>query len=129
MADDKIEPVFAVLGHLEGINMPRSFLRRALLAALCAVVAWSGAARADGPYPAPPLTAKTPDKPGLLYKLTHPLEPCTCWTHYNSDYSCGTLRSEAAFIFGGCRSFFGEPCYKGGPPDNGPCTTGGCYKK
>jgi hypothetical protein len=32
-----------------------------------------------------------------------------CWAHFN-NYSCGSWQSEAAFMFGSCRNFFGEPC-------------------
>jgi hypothetical protein len=103
-------------------------LRRLLLSALVAVAA-VGAARADGPYPAPP--QPSPPNPGnqsWVYKMLHPIQSHECWTHPNSDYGCGSLRSDFNFIFGDCRSFWGEPCYKGGPPTNGPCTTGGCYR-
>lgn len=37
-----------------------------------------------------------------------------CWAHFN-NYSCGSWESEAAFMFGSCRNFFGEPCM--GPPE------------
>ena len=33
----------------------------------------------------------------------------SCESHH-SWFGCGNLRSEATFIFGSCRSFFGEPC-------------------
>ena len=108
---------------------------RRLLVAVLFAAAWTGAARADGPYPAAPLAPlpgppPTEGKP-FIYKLFHPVQVVdahTCWTHHNSDYNAATFRSEMTFIFSGSRSFFNEPCYKGGPPSNAPCTTGGCYK-
>lgn len=41
--------------------------------------------------------------------------PLGCWSSFNG-YGCGSLKSDAAFIFGSCRTFFGEPCLKGAPP-------------
>jgi hypothetical protein len=38
-----------------------------------------------------------------------------CFAHHNG-YSCGTFHSEATFVFGSCRSFFGEPCMAGPQP-------------
>jgi hypothetical protein len=46
---------------------------------------------------------------------THPIRDLfrkcnlTCWAHHN-QYTCGTFVSEARFIFGSCRNFFGESC-------------------
>jgi hypothetical protein len=102
--------------------MPRPTVLRALLAALVAVAAWSGAARAQAPCGC----ASAPD--GQSARSQHPilnkLRPC--WTHFNSDYTCYSWLAEAQFIFGDCKSFFGEPCWRGGPPANGPCTNG-CF--
>jgi hypothetical protein len=42
-------------------------------------------------------------------------ERCGCWAHFNG-YSCSSLASEYAFIFGSCRTWYGEPCAKGPPP-------------
>jgi hypothetical protein len=41
---------------------------------------------------------------------------CGCWADYNSDYNCGSLHSECIFIFGSCRQFWREPCFKSPPP-------------
>ena len=41
--------------------------------------------------------------------------PLACWSSFNG-YTCGSLRAECDFIFGSCRTFFGEPCLKGPPP-------------
>jgi hypothetical protein len=38
-------------------------------------------------------------------------EKCGCWSHHN-EFTCGSLKSECTFLFGSCRSFFGEPCVK-----------------
>ena len=35
-----------------------------------------------------------------------------CWSHFN-QLGCSNLRSETAFIFGSCRTFFGQPCQHG----------------
>jgi hypothetical protein len=52
-----------------------------------------------------------------------------CWADYNSDYSCSSLHSECVFIFGSCRHFWREPCFKSPPPSPfGPaydCPPGG----
>ena len=104
--------------------------------AVLLAVAWMGAVQAQaqcpscggantGPGPGGPLKANKP----LLYKVFHPLKGCECYTHNNSDYKCGSWRSEATFVFGGCRSFFGEPCFNG-PPGDGSCPPPGClYRK
>ncbi len=42
-----------------------------------------------------------------------------CWATHNG-YGCGTFRSDAVFIFGSCRAFFGEACRKTPPPAFGP---------
>jgi hypothetical protein len=41
--------------------------------------------------------------------------PLGCWASFNG-YNCGSLHSEMAFIFGSCRTFFGQPCLKSAPP-------------
>lgn len=38
-----------------------------------------------------------------------------CWAHINS-LGCGSLHSDLTFIFGSCRTFFGEPCLPGPCP-------------
>jgi hypothetical protein len=35
-----------------------------------------------------------------------------CWSHINT-IGCGSLRADWEFIFGSCRTFFGEPCQHG----------------
>jgi hypothetical protein len=37
-----------------------------------------------------------------------------CWTHFNT-FGCGSLHADWLFVFGSCRQFFGEPCYRGPP--------------
>jgi hypothetical protein len=41
--------------------------------------------------------------------------PLGCWASFNG-YSCGSFKADAGFIFGSCRTFYGEPCLKGAPP-------------
>ena len=41
--------------------------------------------------------------------------PLGCWASFNG-YGCQSLHSTGAFIFGSCRTFYGEPCLKGAPP-------------
>lgn len=41
--------------------------------------------------------------------------PLGCWASFNG-YSCSSLPSTWAFVFGSCRDFYGEPCLKGPPP-------------
>lgn len=38
-----------------------------------------------------------------------------CWTHHNQPPGCSSLVSELRFIFGSCRSWYGESC-----PNNAP---------
>src|SRR5260370_11128100 len=39
-----------------------------------------------------------------------------CWAHHNM-FGCGSFRSEMNFIYGSCRSFYGQACLKETPPD------------
>lgn len=41
--------------------------------------------------------------------------PAYCWADHNS-VGCGNLKSEFHFIFGSCRTFYGETCFRGPPP-------------
>ena len=41
--------------------------------------------------------------------------PAFCWANHNS-VGCGNFCSEFNFIFGSCRTFYGEPCFRGPPP-------------
>jgi len=85
-----------------------------------------GTARADGPpgyitEPRERLTAS-------VVVPTDPLNPQPkkrfgCWaSHFGNG--CGSFRSDMVFIFGSCRSFFGEGCRKDPPsiypPGYGP---------
>ena len=49
-----------------------------------------------------------------LNNLVHQ-HPLYCVSHHNS-VGCGSLKAECVFIFGGCRQFYGEPCFKGPNP-------------
>jgi hypothetical protein len=49
-----------------------------------------------------------------IYNFFHDQKVC-CWAGVNT-VGCGSLHAELDFIFGSCRHFYGEPCYKGPPP-------------
>jgi hypothetical protein len=38
-----------------------------------------------------------------------------CWSHVDC-LGCGSLHSEARFMFGSCHDFFDQPCSRGAPP-------------
>jgi len=44
------------------------------------------------------------------------LLPTGCWAHHNM-FGCGSFRSEMSFMYGSCRSFYGQSCLKEPPPD------------
>lgn len=100
--------------------------RRAMLAAVLGLGVVAGLVRADGPgQPRYYQNAQIYQPQGLL---THPYEPVKrpsrfhkpephpwcCWTHHN-ELGCNSAKASCAFIFGNCRTFFGEPCRKGPP--------------
>lgn len=97
-------------------------LRMPALAVLLGLAAISPV-RADDPPPqvlpagyslhAPTVVPADPSNP------QQPRKRFGCWAHHNS-YSCGSYRSETVFIFGSCRAFFGEACWKTPPPAFGP---------
>jgi hypothetical protein len=106
----------------EGDTMLGRSLRMAALAILICLGAKSPA-RADGP-PQPVVTAGY----NLHAPTVVPADPNNpqaprkrfgCWGHHNY-YGCGSFRSDAVFIFGSCRAFFGEACWKTPPPAFGP---------
>jgi hypothetical protein len=45
-----------------------------------------------------------------------------CWSHHDC-VGCSSLKSECAFIFGSCRTFYSEPCWKGPPALPSPYDT------
>lgn len=107
--------------------MPSSLLSRAALAVALGWGVWAGFAHAQGTVqwprtppeatelpPGHPPVDSTPSKTPLLDSIRYK-RPCGCWASFNG-YSCSSLRSELAFLFGSCRTFFGEPCLKGPPP-------------
>ena len=68
------------------------------------------------PY-APPPSGYTPPSPIGIPEPKNPrLSDCGlgCWSSHNRP-TCSSLHSTATFIFGSCRSFFGEPCLQGPP--------------
>jgi hypothetical protein len=105
--------------------MSANVLRRAALAATLGLGVWAGLARA-GDYKVPPAATEMPPAATIAAKQEdqchHPLwnwlwhrRRLGCWASFNG-YSCGSLESECAFVFGSCRTFFGEPCLKQPPP-------------
>jgi hypothetical protein len=56
-----------------------------------------------------------PNQPHPVLRLLHVPLPVACWASHNG-FSCGSTRSEATFLWGSCRQFFGEPCLQGPPP-------------
>jgi hypothetical protein len=46
----------------------------------------------------------------FLNKIGH-----CCWATINTD-GCGSFHSDATFIFGSCRHFWGDPCLPGPEP-------------
>jgi len=118
----------------------REFIR-ATLAALIGLGVTIGLARAQQPAPQPAANAEPwavieygggappPPPPALndevpAFPRTGPVRDwfydCAhkkgvgCWSHHNY-YGCSSWKSEGTFIFGSCRSFFGEPCLAGPP--------------
>jgi hypothetical protein len=65
-----------------------------------------------------------PPQPGFVHRMVHRL-PCWCWADVNSA-GCSSLKAECTFVFGSCRQFYGQPCYKGPAPVPG-LPNGGSY--
>jgi hypothetical protein len=117
--------------------MSRTLVARAVIVTLLGWAAWAGPALALGPgspeFPKTPPAAQElpPGHPPVDNSPSkHPLldwvkrgRPLGCWASFNG-YGCSSLHSELAFIFGGCRTFFAEPCLKGAPPSALPPSAG-----
>jgi hypothetical protein len=58
--------------------------------------------------PGPAGEAAHPERNGLLTRIAN-RHGMGCYSTHDSP-GCGSLHSELTFIFGSCRSFFGEPC-------------------
>jgi len=115
------------------MNMPRH-LRAGLLAGALGLGVMAGMLRADGPPPVPgpassgpivtyagpsveyPSTTSGPDDAtgGRRRPIKDWVSSWGCWSHHNS-LRCGSLRADWNFVFGSCRTFFGERCLKGPP--------------
>jgi len=117
--------------------MNRKRLARAALSVLIGWGVWAGLARAGDPYYYPTRTndpnyyPKTPPDAKELPPGYPPVDsspkkfpvaqflfhgrPLGGWSSFNS-YSCSSLKSEAGFVFGSCRTFYSEPLLKGAPP-------------
>lgn len=61
-----------------------------------------------GPAMAPNASEEAPARRGPLTRCLNKVG-LACWSHHNS-LGCSSLKSECVFIFGDCRSFYGEPC-------------------
>lgn len=61
-----------------------------------------------------PTSAADLAKKGLLQRWFENCANNSCQTHHN-DYGCGSWKADTVFIFGSCRAFWGDPCYKGPP--------------
>lgn len=115
--------------------MHHSF-RRALLASVLGLGVLAGLVRADGHHQPPYYRyaqsyytqdlLTTPQQPAKQHPLLDRLHahrwfdrsrthPWSCWAHHN-DPTCGSLKADCAFIFGSCRTFFGESCRQGPAP-------------
>ncbi len=119
--------------------MKRSWISRTILAAALGLAVLSGLVRGGEPPVAMSgsgVTSEVVDEGGapqaeghrrLLSRLRpvgirtriHNVASLGCYGNFN-DYSCGSLHSERQFIFGSCRTFYGERCLKGPPPSPVP---------
>ena len=94
--------------------MSHALWRSALVAVVLGLAVGAGAARAQDPETNHPYVLNQ-DKPHPVLKLLHVSLPAGCWASHNGN-GCGNFRSDATFIFGGCRAFYGQACLKGPPP-------------
>src|SRR5258708_2497549 len=92
-------------------SMPRTLWQSAFLAVALGMALLAGAARAQDPETNHPYVLN-PDNRHPVLKLLHVSLPAGCWASHNG-YGCGNFRSDATFIFGGCRAFYGQACLKG----------------
>ncbi len=108
-------------------------MKRTILGAFLMVVLWwgIGAGRTLALGPGSPEFPRTPPQatelpPGVPPADSSPSptpirdfcrfgRPLGCWSSFNG-FGCRNLRSDVAFIFGSCRTFFSEPCLKSAPP-------------
>jgi hypothetical protein len=74
-------------------------------------------ATGDVVYPgAPPKTVEKPNTIcGCIKQYFIKNAPICCWANHNT-LGCGNFVSEFNFVFGSCRTFYGEPCFRGPPP-------------
>jgi hypothetical protein len=77
----------------------------------------------------PACTGEPPQAAGPWYPgrcLVRGAHKCACWASIYT-LGCGSLKQECTFIFGGCRSFYGEPCLNGPPVPVAPPGAPGAY--
>lgn len=105
-----------------------------LATALIAVLSgWAGAQEAvrvevvaEAPLLEPPLAAEgvgpgpSPVRNAIKNCLNRHGLGCNA---HHSWFGCGSLRSELTFIFGSCRTFYGEPCFPKPPRGTAPTST------
>lgn len=89
----------------------------------------------DVVLPGAKIAVEGPRRPIRNYFIAN--VPAFCWAHHNG-LGCGNFLSEFNFLFGSCRTFYGEPClrepspqpvpvgYQYGAGGYGPGGTGGC---
>jgi hypothetical protein len=86
--------------------------RRGVLAAVIGLGVWAGLARSEEPVPVG-LESQKPPAPFLTAWFQR--HNCCCASHHN-DLGCTSGKADCKFIFGSCRTFFGEPCPQGPSP-------------
>src|SRR5262245_52860996 len=126
-----------------GTRPPREncrMMRMVTIAMLAAALLPAGHAFAQKPFPKtppganelppghPPVDNSPTKKP--IRDLLRYGRPLGCWSSFNG-YGCSSFHSTAAFVFGSCRTFYGEPCLKGAPPSPLPPWAGneGGYRR
>jgi hypothetical protein len=68
-----------------------------------------------------------PGNPPLRQRLLGGPRQWGCWSHHNL-FGCGSIKSDLTFMFGSCRTFFGEPCLSPPPTGSGPTNQpAGCH--
>ncbi len=58
-----------------------------------------------------PVRAAIENRPHPLANAIDNHPPVGCWTTHNL-FGCGSLRSDLTFMFGSCRTFYGQSCLK-----------------
>ena len=70
--------------------------------------------------PGPDAAEEPPPPQGLMKKCLGKCKSCLnkyglcCWTHHNT-LGCNSFEAQYRFVFGSCRTFYGEPCERRPP--------------